>query len=342
MVCRFRPALTALVVSSALIAACDESVVDDAEELEFRDSAGQSGTVFNTPTIFTSEVAAVDTQGQELGGVVLVSVKVDDGGGYTAIDAGSLAVDHGTLTATVGGGAVEGMDFVGSLWTFEVKEETVKARLTAVETADAAGLWVPGSPSELRKLDPDRLVYLFEWFDGDVWLKTCEEDAIGGARTVMYGDLVVDHESGAINPRPNTAYFGCISGAVGKASLWGYAPDSPSEASVSLAAFRTATQMVRADYCADGTPHTNVGTLVTIRDRWGINTLVGGPPPFTTEAVWQVGGPVRCLRQIRNGPVLLKDYECPDGTIIPRCGSDAMIENRWTNLGQGQFWTKVL
>lgn len=344
MFCRFRPALTALVVSSALIAACDEPIVDDAEELEFRDTGdGKSPPIFNTPTIFTSEVAAVDTRGQELDGVVLVDVKLDQGGGlYTPIDENSLSAHRGTLKAKVAGVAVEGTAFAGSMWTFKVRGDTVTARLTTVQTSFDAGLWVPGLVSQIRKLHPDRLVYDFEWEQDDVWHKTCEEAAIGGALAVIYGNMVVHHESGVVSQRPNTLYFGCLSGSIGKASRWGYAPDNPSGGSVSWAAFMTATQMVRADYCADGTAHTDIGTEIWIRDRWGINSLAGAPNTFTTEAVWQVGGPVRCLQQIRNGADLLSDFQCADGSIIPRCSGDAMIENQWVNQDEGEFWTKVL
>ncbi|MBK9753462.1 MAG: hypothetical protein IPO88_08145 [Nannocystis sp.] len=343
MPCRFRPATITLALTAALTAACDGSIPDDPGELEFRDSAGQGGPVFNTPKIFTSEVAAVDTQGQALAGVVLVDVKIDEGGGqYTSIDAGSLDVDHGTLMALVGGSLIEGGAFIGSQWTFDVKGDSVTAQLTTVVTSDVAGLWDPGSINELRKLDPERLVYTFEWFDGDVWHTTCEEDAVGGAWTVLFGDIVVNHKLGNISARPNTVYFGCISGAVGKAALWGYAPDSPSEASVPLPAFTTATRMVRADYCADGVPHTNVGNPVAMRDRWAINDFDAAPVIFTTEAVWQVGGRAKCLRKMRDtGALLIVDHVCANGQVIPRCSSDAVIENRWTTLSYGDLWTKT-
>lgn len=341
MLCRFRPALPFTMLAATLSLACDEAALPEFGEVALRDGWGQSGPPFNTPVIFTSEVAAVDTQGLALKGVKLIDVEIDDGGVYSSIDAGSLDVDHGTLLAEVGGAAVEGVDFIGSIWTFTVDGAEVEAELYVVETGFDGGLWVPGSTFDLRKLDPQRLVYTFRWFDENQQPHdTCKEDAVGGARTVIYGDIVVDHDLGTISARPNTVYFGCISGAVGKAALWGYAPDSPSEPSLSLPAFTTATRMVRADYCADGQPHTNVGNPVTMKDRWAINTTFFAG--FTTEAVWEAGGGAKCLRRIRaTGATLVAPHTCADGKKIPLCAADATLENRWATLSYGDLWTKI-
>lgn len=342
---RFRPVLPLLVLATGLATACGGAALDDDDELEFRDSAGQGGPVFNTPKIFTSEVAQIDTQGQALAGVSLGAVQVVLGGDLVAIDAGSLTVDQGALKAEVDGEGVKGIDFIGSVWSFHVSESdsvtTVQAFLTEVQTAFDGGLYDPDDPEELRRLDPERLVYRFKWFDGDGLVDTCVEDEIGGAQAVIYGDILVDHTLGTIVARPNTLYFGCISGAVGKASLWGYAPDSPSLPSLSLPAFTTATRMVRADYCADGVPHTDVGNPVELYDRWEINTDTTYPG-FTTEAVWDVGGGARCVKQVRNGGnVPLAGFMCLNGSVIPRCSSDASLKLRWSQQAAGDFWSRT-
>jgi hypothetical protein len=342
---RFRPVLTMLVLAAGLTTACGDAALDDAEELEFRDSAGQGGPVFNTPKIFTSEVAQVDTQGVTLAGVTLGAVQVVYGGELVAIDAGSLAVDHGTVVAEVDGVELKGTEFIGSVWSFHVSEGgsvvTVQAFLTEVETSFDVGLYDPDDPEELRRLDPARSVYRFKWDDGDGLVDTCEEDEIGGALAVIYGDILVDHTLGTIVARPNTLYFGCISGAVGKASLWGYAPDSPSLPSLSLPAFTTATRLVRADYCADGVAHTDVGNPVELFDRWGINDSFN-LPAFTTEAVWDVGGGARCMKQIRNGGnVGLAGFVCADNTVIPRCVGDTSLKLRWNQQSAGDFWSRT-
>lgn len=336
-------AAAAIVLATALSLACDEAAPGAAAgDISLREGPGSGGPVFNTWKLFTSDVSAVDTQGQELGGVKLGSVELVKNGLYYAIDANSLSVDHGKLEAEIGGVGVSGFDFEGSRWTFSVGELELQAYLTTVETADDAGLHDPGSTIDLRKLDPERLVYTFTWYDGaQTPHATCKEDDVGGARTVIYGDIVVDHTTGDISARPDTLYLGCISGSVGKAALWGYAPDSPSTTSLSLPAFETATRMVRADYCANGGSYTDVGNEVVPRDRWQINdySVLG----FTTEAVWETGGGAKCLKRIRKtGVTLLGPHACPNGgPVIPLCAGDATLTNRWNNYGYGNFWTKI-
>lgn len=336
---RRRALITATALISTLTVACDEPDSASAD-LEFRSGTGQGGPLLNTPKIFTSEVAAIDTTGLALAGVTLVGVDVFVGGIFKPIEPGSLDVDHGTLTAQVGAAVVEGMDFVNSRWIFDVKGVQLLARLATVETSDVAGLYDPSSPSELRMLDPDRLVYTFTYTDADKnVIETCKTDPVGGARMVIYGDIGVDHKRGEIFDRSNSVYFGCIAGAVGKAALWGYAPDSPSLPSVPLPTFETAVRGVRADYCGDGKPNTNVGNAVSLRDRWAINEFA--KVPFTTEAVWKSGGGAVCLNRIRaTGATLLAPHVCPDGRVIALCGNEDTVAKSW-DLGVGHIWSKI-
>ena len=344
MFARFCPALTvATVLATTLTLACDDASSGSAPgDLALREGPGQGGPVLNTSTLLTSELATVDTQGAALNGVALLDVELRDGAVYTSIDAGSLRVDHGTLVALVQGTAFSGPAFAGSRWTFEVDGVEVVAHLMTVETADDAGLYDPSSPDDLRKLDPERFVYTFHWLDDTQHPHvTCKEDAVGGARTVLYGDITVDHTLGEITARPDSIYFGCISGAVGKAALWGYAPDSPSLTSVTLPDFETATRAVRADYCANGVSHTMIGNELTLADRWSINQHT--VENFTTEAVWSSGGGARCLRRIRKtGASLLAPFQCPGGALIPLCSNEANLKNRWaTDASYGVLWTKL-
>lgn len=335
-------AATALITTMAL--ACDEAEFSDfeSEDVEFRDGTGQSGPLFNTSTIFTSDVPAIDTKGQDLAGVKLVSVRLLSGGFWKPIDAGSLRAEHGVLKATVDGGvAVSATSFVHSRWTFKVNGVLLTARLATVETADAAGLYAPLMTSGMRMMDPDRLVYTFTYLDDNYnVIQTCKPDAVGGARMVIYGDIEVDHKSGDVHKRADSLYFGCLSGSIGKTALWGYAPDSPGMPSLSLSAFETATRMLRSDYCGDGVSYTELGKMVTLRDRWLINEFA--PMPFTTEAVWGAdGGGAVCLNRIRKtGVTLLAPHVCPDGREIPLCGDNAELSDRW-NDSFGHIWTKI-
>lgn len=338
-----------LLVAATLAAtpACDQAIPSLPAPADIVDrngggggGAGKGGPILNTHRIFTSEIPAIDTTGLALDGVELVDVALKRGMFYVSIEPGTLRARHGELVATVENQEATGTEFIDSVWYFKVDGVKVHATLIEAETANRAGLWDPNSVVDLRRLDPDRYVYTFSYQDElENEITTCEEDLTGGARMVVYEDIVVDHETGAISGRQNSIYFGCLSGSVGKAALWGYAPDSPSLPSVSLPAFETINRVIRADYCGDGQPHTVEGNLLTLRDRWGINTFA--PVPFTTEAVWEEGGAALCVSRERltglpPGP---GGFDC-GGYQLPLCGSDAVINNR-LGLGIGDIWTKL-
>ena len=343
MIRRLRPLFASLTATLPL--ACDETPdlpVDDVEDIELREGAGQGGPLFNTPVMKTSSIAAVDTRGRLLNGVKLVDVELLGVSGYFSIDPGTLNADHGTVEALLLSNVVDGEDFLDSRWTFDVGGDEITAYITDIETSAAAGLYNPASTSDLRKLDPERLVYTFQWEDAvEALYDVCVADATGGSRMVIYDDIVVDHKSGDISVRADTLYFGCISGAVGKAALWGYAWDSPSLTSVTLPAFETAVRLVRDDFCGDGVAHTVVGQPVILRDRWSVNAFPN-LPAFTTEAVWEAGGAARCMRRIRStGVTLIAPFQCPDSHVIPLCTGDSALESSFTNHGYGDIWSKI-
>jgi hypothetical protein len=323
-------------------AACDDDPEFAAESTEPRNGTGGSGPVFNTNKLLTSEVPTIDTTGLPIGGVSLVSVHVVDGGGHVEIEPGTLRVSLGTLVGVADGVTYTGTDFVDSQWTFDVDGQLLKAELTEVESSLDAGLWVPGASLMIRNLDPERLVYTFRYKHPltQQVITTCAEDSVGGARMVLFGDLGVDHQTGDVRTEPNRIYFGCFSGSPGKATLWGYAPDSPSLPSLDMEAFETTTRIVRADYCADGTPHTEVGKRLTLEDRWQINDH--GAYQWKTEAIWQVGGGAKCLSRIRSsGKVLGAPLLCPGGKVIPLCPtSENDVGNLW-NQQYGDIWTRI-
>ncbi|MEZ4449968.1 MAG: ADYC domain-containing protein [Nannocystaceae bacterium] len=334
-----------LLPALGLLSACDDPTAAEFAadgSIEVRDGPGNGGPVFNTNILEGTDVPAIDTTGVPLGGVTLVDVKYLRLGVLTSIPVSTLWVDHGTLrTHLLQKFAPVGADFIGSRWTFDVGGgHHVVATLVNVETSDDAGLYKPGLVDELLKLDPERDVYTFVYDDiPNSPIHTCAEDSSGGARMVLYGDIIVDESTGVVSSRPDTLYFGCISGAVGKAALWGYAPDSPSLPSISMEGFTTAIRAVRADYCADGVSHTLAGHLLTVRDQWAINN----PPSmgYFTEAIWEEGTGAICVNRVRRTEeILTAPFECPGGATIPLCPTAASIEADWSG-GYGDIWTKI-
>ncbi len=330
--------LATLGLALALAPACDDPAVDDIGEISQRDGEGQGGPTFNTNVIDTSDLPAIDTQGGTLDGVELLKVVVDDNGTMVMVDSDSLRVTEGTIEGEVSGTTIDGFAFLGSVWTFDVNGTQVSMTLEQIETSDAAGLYNPDNYYDLLMLDPERLVYTFSYGESPNIVRTCEYDTVAGARAVLYGDIYVDHGNGDITERDHTIYFGCISGAVGKAALHGYAPDSPSKPSVTVDEFELAVRAVRADYCGNGTSYTNVGNALTYDDRYDINehTEVG----FVTEALWETGVGATCVNRIRStGLIPLTGLNCGDRTI-KKCGSEKATKAEWDSSSD-ELWTKV-
>lgn len=333
-------ALTTLGLGLGVTTACDDPDVADVDaEISLRDGEGESGTTFNTNIIVTSALPAFDTHGEHLDGVDLVSVVIFDSGVPVTVDADSLRVDQGTIEGEIYGGTqIEGLDFLDSVWTFEIGGTTVTMTLADIETGSSAGLDNPNDELHILRIDPERLVYTFQYGQAPNVVNTCAYDSVAGARAVLYGDLYVDHQSGDISERDNTIYFGCISGAVGKSALHGYAPDNPSTQSVTVEEFELAVRAIRADYCGNGTSYTNVGNPLTYNDRYGINdhTQAG----FVTEALWETGVGATCVNRIRStGQPPYFGVDCGDRTIYS-CGSEKNTASMWS-AGTEELWTKI-
>jgi ADYC domain len=95
---------------------------------------------------------------------------------------------------------------------------------------------------------------------------------------------------------PGRITFGCEDGVVRKCNEWGYDPGTKPDA------HQACTRMARADYRADGTPHTRDGTLIRIGDSiTGVNSQPSAigfqgftewppdPALYTYEAAWWPG-----------------------------------------------------
>jgi hypothetical protein len=81
--------------------------------------------------------------------------------------------------------------------------------------------------------------------------------------------------------------FACPGGALYKCVEWGYKPWR-SVNGTSLAPYhQTCTRVVRADFCGDGTPHTQDGQVINIYDREGVQTDTRA---WLGEASWDEAG----------------------------------------------------
>ena len=152
-----------------------------------------------------------------------------------------------------------------------------------------------------------------------------------GTKAVAIEDIVVDTDTGIIDYKKNMIYIACVSGAVGKATTWGYKPYDPA---FGVKSFTGAVRVVRADYCGDGDSWTTVGNALQLADKWGYSSFNANPGP--TEALWTVEG-AACLGEPRwVGQVKYEDVICNGDKLMPcKAGYDlGSLENTvfWSTL----------
>lgn len=271
--------------------------------------------VINTHGLNGFAVSALDTTGQMYDGwrLVAVEVVIDRAVNHPVFD---VRVEDGILHGTDADGVeFSGPDFVGSLWTVDLEAAGSTEVMEIVDFVEDAAA--------------SRYTFVGGGGSGNSELFTCAEDPeTGEYSVVLYEDLDVHPDEGTHFHRANTIYFGCTSGAVGKAALWGYSPWN-----TDAQAHQTATRVVRADYCGDGTSYTAQGTGLQVADVFDVNAFADQGKD--TEALWGPEG-AQCLLTPR-----LDDYEADaiscNGAPLPACGpSDGF--GQWPSA---LLWTKV-
>lgn len=126
------------------------------------------------------------------------------------------------------------------------------------------------------------------------WVAACTPNADG--ETWGFPLALAEGHPGREGPITLT----CVSGAVGKCARFGYRPWARGPRGEDLAPYHAAcVQMVRADYCGDGAPHTKDGTAIDLYDDLGIQTAATrDDPEFAFEAGWSARGAV-CVARTR-------------------------------------------
>ena len=132
---------------------------------------------------------------------------------------------------------------------------------------------------------------------GGDWVNSCEN---GAKAVLLQGDW--DLQTGQrISAGSDALTFACLGAALGDCATWGYIPGELYN-NVSLDAYHEAcTRLKRADYCGDGTHHTENGHIIDVYDAQGIQTpvTVGS---WNVEAMWGPNGAI-CASMTR-----LRDY----------------------------------
>ncbi len=172
----------------------------------------------------------------------------------------------------------------------------------------------------ITKVDP---------LSGEHLAPLCEEDAGGYRLARIYDALSLNGQSGEITyPSVGIHHVACSSGSLAKAALFGYPPDP---ARLDTQRFTLANRVVRADYCADGTPYTYPGNLLDIEDNFSpgqegktiADVYASLGEGEVVEAVWDANG-VLCMDTPRASNLSgEEDVLCP----IKRVGNGSAVYN---------------
>ena len=297
-------------------AGCDEpdAGFGGGDDIEDR-CPGCGGIVFNTNAIGTTYFSEIDLnglrhdnvvfEGAEMYGVPLKKIYVTDG---------ELIGERNDVSKYRGSRVIGMVIHI----IVEIDKQDVKTALTIVGADHTQGYW--------------RYSVRYTNYLNKEATPTCEQDENGDSSMVLYGNITVDTERGDINDRPDTIYFGCVSGAVGKARTndWHFAPYDPA---VKIAGFEAVVRAIRADYCGDAVSYTKAGNALQPKDQSGYHDFLNAA--VATEAVWARGGGATCLDTPRwEGTIAREDVHCADA--LPRCDSNAP-----DYYADGFIWSKV-
>ncbi|MDC0719412.1 ADYC domain-containing protein [Nannocystis sp. bb15-2] len=166
---------------------------------------------------------------------------------------------------------------------------------------------------DVEPLAPGSDVLLYDLalkVDEKEWEPLCVDEEGEPTQAILLGD-VWDSANGKRLPSTGDGLtFACRDAALAKCVEWGYRPWK-----ANLREFHQAcTRLVRADYCGNGSSHTEAGTLIHVLDQIGVQT-VDPDRQFVVEAEWGPNGAV-CLNTANTR---LANQQI--GCNIPACGA---------------------
>lgn len=197
--------------------------------------------------------------------------------------------------------------------------ESIASSVLEGETSSGQPVEVVICSAEPSPKDPDMVWYWIEAWNpvAQDWENPCVAKGEANPRALALAGTW--DATGAHHADARRITFACEGGALSKCADWGYKPWASRDGRSLADAHQACTRMVRADYCGDGTPHTEDGRRIDYyADPFGIAEPTTGvsrewnPAQASFEAAWDAEGAV-CMATMRNGrdlaPIL---KECPD------------------------------
>jgi hypothetical protein len=292
-----------------LLGAC----VADVDEVEVS-STEQMGVNMQGVNMQGVNMQGVNMQGVNMQGFSLDGLSLSTGGPLSnaRISKGELVADHPN-GSTIGGSALTGARLIAHGVDAAGAARTVEYRIASVT-------------AETTNYDPTRtgntfLYNIEQWVDDTgSWQPACDADSDGRRVAIPVAATFDSH--GDRHDSSTMFTFGCTTGVIAKCYRWGYRPWLTGYGGANFSDLHWAcTRAARADYCGDGTPHTQNGTAINLWDRLPAPGPIQkhgllAPLGMLFEAGWNTSGAV-CLSHAR---WLLDDTLanlCPDRLVPP-------------------------
>jgi hypothetical protein len=203
-------------------------------------------------------------------------------------------------------------------------------------SSDGTSVEVSVCQAEPDSDDPELLWYHIEAWNpvAQEWQNPCmPTGGVPHPRAVAVSG--VWDSSGAHQQVNGKLTLACENGAITKCIRWGYKPWASRDGQSLAPLHQACTRMARADYCGNGTSHTQQGTTIDMYDSLGLllpttkASASWDPARASFEAAWAPDG-ATCLSRTRDGRALETiQQECPG-----RFRASAPVE-----LGQGDRCT---
>ncbi|MGE0867422.1 MAG: ADYC domain-containing protein [Kofleriaceae bacterium] len=277
---------------SVALAACQ---VDDLE----MSSVEQAGMNMQGMNMQGMNMQGMNMQGMNMQGMNMQGMNMQ-GATMGGVNLANVRIVKGEVIAERNGQTLRGTALIGAHFMAEVATNDDPPIVGDVEYR------VTNVVPEASKYDPlgTGSTYLYTLqqyrYDTGTWVPACGPDA-DGRRVAIPIAATFDARGNRVES--TTLFtFGCTTGVIAKCYRWGYRPwltNLPNMVDMHW----TCTRLARADYCGDGTSHTQDGTWINVWDRLpspGPVQRRGLLPPLGMlfEGGWNTQGAV-CLSRAR-------------------------------------------
>jgi len=316
--------------AAGLIAACLGACTIDEPETSTVDQYGMNMQGMNMQGM---NMQGMNMQGMNMQGMNMQGFLLDDAviGNNQSLD--DVRVERGEVIAERGGQTLRGTQLVGARFIARVVSSDSPPVVAELEYRITAIM------AELASYDPtytgSTYLYTLEQYryDTNTWEPACGPDLDGRRVAIPLAATWNTHGDRLESATQFT--FACTTGVIAKCYRWGYRPWLTGYGADMTTMHQSCTRLARADYCGDGTPHTQDGTWINVWDNLSpqIQRRTLLPPlGFLFEAGWNADGAV-CLSHAR---WLLDDTLanlCPDRLVPPGLLGETVCDSAALVLG---------